>query len=92
MRESIKFILFGFGVIGYLIGYGINYTLAMVGVALAFEGGIIDETIFNVFKYGYLVIGILIFIGFIFYFSGVLGKKQLCSNCNTTLQSNRNEI
>ena len=87
MRESIKIILFGFGIMGYLIGYVINYPLAMTGVVLALEGGIIDENIFNVFKYGYPIVGISFLIGIVLYVAFNLGKKQLCSNCNTALHN-----
>ena len=86
MKESIKLILFGFGIIGYLLAYGMNYPLAMYGVAEAQRVGMIDETGFNFFKYGYLVVGLSFLIGIVVYVAFNLGKKQLCSKCNSNIK------
>ena len=92
MKEIIKLILFGFGIIGYLVAYGTNYPLAMAGVMLAFEGGMIDENIYNFFLYGYPIIGISFFIGIVLYVVFNMGKKHTCSKCNMVVKWTKNGL
>ena len=81
-KFEIKLIIHGFLIIGFIIGYGMLFLVAVIGINAYYKEGLIDSSQASIFMTIIPVFGV----AFLIYWCLSIAKEKRCPNCKEIIQ------